>query len=395
MYPIPKEAYSYWPSGDHSLLESKSFVERLVFSRQVYKDWETSALSQLDSLIKNQVLDDELDHSEKLRFLYGCGWNLSETLRVLNDHLQWRQEWPSYKLIYPLITQILSSGGVYIHGRDHRYRPIIVITPKKLCEFPQHLLMATGFFLLEHIIDHMFLPGQIENWVLIIDLQDFDIKECPLKIIADLLTHYPCRLAKAFVFNSNKLLFPILKLFSPNTLFKITVVADGKNPLLEICNTEQVEEKFGGTVPNTSSYWPSNMPSSNYRAANDPEGGFLSEYSSFDEYFALPSNNKMYSDISSLKGSQHEEFKESFISNSEFRDEIWQKLDVVSGSFSFLHTDFNKVHESEPELIPKLSEMRGRSEDMTRASSNGAKKISIEHDTIDASCCLDSSCILY
>ena len=392
MYPIPKEAYSYWPSGDHSLIETKLFVERLIFSRQSYKDWEASALSQLNKLIKDSSVHACLENSEKLRFLYGCGWNFSETLRVLSEHVEWKQEWPSYKLIYPLITQILNSGGVYIHGRDHRYRPLIVITPKKLMDFPQHLLMATAYFLLEHTKDHMLLPGQIENWVLIINLQDFNYKDCSFKIIEDLLKHYPCRLARAFVFNSNKLVGKLLQLFSSNTSHKITVIAEGRNPLIEICNPEQVEVKFGGSVENTLSFWPPITPSSNYRAVGDPEGGFLSAYSSYDEYFSMPA--KMYSDLSSLGVSQHEEFKDSFISYSDFRDEIWQKLDIVSGSFSFLHTDICKVQESEPENIPKHSEMRGKSEDMTRASSNGAKKISMEHETFESSCCLENSCIL-
>ena len=327
MYPIPKEAYSYWPSGDHCLIETKQFVERLIFSRQSYKDWESSSLSQLNKLIKDTCVHDYLDNSEKLRFLYGCGWKFSEALQMLSEHIQWKQEWPSYKLMYPLITQILNSGGVYIHGRDHRYRPLIVITPKKLMDFPQHLLMATAYFLLEHTKDHMLLPGQIENWVLVVDLQGFNYKDYSFKIIEELLKHYPCRLARAFVFNSNKLVSSVLKLFSSNTSHKITVVGEGKNPLIEICNPEQVEVKFGGNLENTLSFWPPITPSSNYRAAGDPEGGFLSAYSSYDEYFTLPA--KMYSDLSSLRVSQHEEYKDSFISNSEFRDEIWQKLDIV------------------------------------------------------------------
>ena len=393
MYPIPKEAYSYWPSGDHCLIETKQFVERLIFSRQSYKDWESSSLFQLNKLVKDTCVHDYLDNSEKLRFLYGCGWKFSEALQMLSEHIQWKQEWPSYKLIYPLITQILNSGGVYIHGRDHRYRPLIVITPKKLMDFPQHLLMATAYFLLEHTKDHMLLPGQIENWVLVVDLQGFNYKDYSFKIIEELLKHYPCRLARAFVFNSNKLVSSVLKLFSSNTSHKITVVGEGKNPLIEICNPEQVEVKFGGNLENTLSFWPPITPSSNYRAAGDPEGGFLSAYSSYDEYFTLPA--KMYSDLSSLRVSQHEEYKDSFISNSEFRDEIWQKLDIVSGSFSFLHTDILKVQESEPETMAKHSEMRGKSEDMTRASSNGAKKVSMEHEVIESNCCIESSCVLF
>ena len=319
---------------------------------------------------------------------------LSETIKIITDHIEWKQDWPSYKLIYPLITQILNSGGLYIHGKDHKYRPIIVITPKKLATFPQHLLMAAAFFILEYIKDHMLLSGQIENWILIADLQGFDIKDYSKKIITDLLMHFPCRLAKAYLFNSSKLLSSILKVFSPNTLHKVTIVSEGKNPLLDICNPQQVETKFGGTSDNIENFWPPITPSSNFRAKNDPIEGFLSGYSSYDEYFSL-NIPKAYSDISSLRVSQHEEYKESFISNSEFKDEIWQKLDIVSGSFSFLQTDFNnKIEENEPENQAKKSEIRGKSEDMTRASSNVAKKVSIEQELVEPSCCIEYSCLL-
>ena len=34
----PKEAYRYWPSSSHSLIETDHFVERLIFSKQNYKE---------------------------------------------------------------------------------------------------------------------------------------------------------------------------------------------------------------------------------------------------------------------------------------------------------------------------------------------------------------------
>ena len=124
---IPREAYSYWPSGDSSLIERKNYVERLVFYRQNFKDWEISALAQLDKLIKNESINHSFDSCEKLRFLYGTGWKTAQTVKVLEDHLKWTQEWPSYKLLYPLVSDILNSGGLYIHGRDKRFRPCLVI----------------------------------------------------------------------------------------------------------------------------------------------------------------------------------------------------------------------------------------------------------------------------
>jgi hypothetical protein len=389
MNPIPREAYAYWPSSDQCLIETKDLVERLVFGRQSYKDWELSALSQLEKMLKDKLQGDSVDISEKLRFLYGTGWKLPLTAKTLEDHIQWKQDWPSYKLVYPLISSILNSGGVYIHGRDHRYRPIIVLTPKILAGFPQHLLMATGYYLLEYIKDHMLLPGQIENWVLIIDMQGFEIKDYCKKIISDLQIHYPCRLAQAYLLNTNKNIHNYLKYFSCNTQQKFNVV-EKCAALLKTCNPRQIEEKFGGTAENLLSYWPPVLPSSDYKTEFDPPEGFLSGYSSYDEYFLQ--QPKLYSDLSSLKISQFED-KESFISVSEFKDEIWQKLDMISGSFSFLNSDIcGKIQDTDPESHAKG--LRGRSEDITRTSSNVAKKMSLEQELIEPNCCIDSSCLI-
>ncbi|OMJ80872.1 hypothetical protein SteCoe_18775 [Stentor coeruleus] len=392
MNSIPREAYSYWPSTESCLIETKYLVERLVFSRQNYKDWELSALSQLEKIIKDKPFAETFDTSEKLRFLYGTGWNLNLTVKVIEAHVQWKQDWPSYKLVYPLITSILNSGGIYIHGRDHKYRPIIIVTPKLLLEFPQHLLMATAYFLLEYIKDHMFLQGQIENLILLIDLKNFEIKDFISKFITDLQTHYPCRLANAFLLNTNKSIQGFLKYFSSNTIQKLTIVKK-QSILMKTCNPTQIEEKYGGSAENLRSFWPPAFPSSNYKAESDPVEGFLSNYSSYDEYFLQ--QPKIFTDLSSLKISQFED-KESFISYSEFKDEMWQKLDVISGSFSFLHTDIcGKVQDTEQEGQLKVSRLRGKSEDITRTSSNVAKKMSIEHELMESNCCIENTCSVF
>jgi hypothetical protein len=389
MQTIPKEAFSYWPSGEHVLIETKDLVERLIFSRQTYKPWELSALSQLDKLLTPCSLFSCVDSSEKLRFLYGTGWKLSHTASTIKDHLAWTQDWPHYKLIYPLVTQILISGGLYIHGRDHRYRPLIVLTPALLLDFPQHLLMAAGYFLLEYTKEQLLIPGQVENWVLLIDLSDCELKETYRKFISEFMQHFPCRLARAFVFHPQRAVAGMLKMLSPNLLQKLSLVED-KNQLLSVCNPTQLEERFGGTAKPPSSYWPPVFPSSAYRAESDPPEGLLSAYSSYEEYYGAP--HKMCSEVSSLKLSRYDH--ESFISNSEFKDDAWNKLDIVTGSFSFLHTDLiaglNEADNTEP--VVKISAARHKSDDLTRTSLHVFKKISIEQELIEPSCCLDIAC---
>ena len=384
MYPVPKEAYSYWPDQQNSLIETKDYVERLIFARQAYKDWENSAIEALDRMMDLKL---PVDKEEKLRFLYGNGWNLQLTAQALAEHLKWKNDWPSIKLIYPLVSNILNSGGVYVHGRDHRYRPLIFINPAKLMDFPFQLLLATSYFLLEYIKENMLIPGQIENWVLVIDLKSFEIKEAYSKLINELQFHNPCRVCQIYLLTSQRS-HPLLKLLSQNTQKKITI-SDSSAVLHQTVNRSQLEVKYNGHSENLSSFWPPFFPAGPYRADNDPQCGFLSGYSSYDEYFSLNNRN----DLSSLKISQLED-RESFISNSEFKDEIWQKLDVVSGSFSFLHTDlYTRTADLEQEF--QMKPRSGRYEDVTGTSSNvNGKKLEIEQELLDSSCCVERSCFI-
>ena len=264
-----------------------------------------------------------------------------------------------------------------------------MLTPKKLLEFPYHLQIATAYFILEYVKDHFLLPGQIENWILVVDCLGCEIKDYFKKIVGDLLTHYPCRLAKAFIFNSNRQILNLLKILTNNTLQKITII-ENESFLMKICNPQQVEIKFGGTAKNCTAFWPPVFPCSNYRAESDPVEGFLSGYSSYEEH--LVGSQKIYSDISSLKLSQNEE-KDSFISNSDFKDEMWQKLDVVSGSFSFLQTDNFLKNEFDADNHVQCSRVR-KSDDLTRTSSNAPKKTEIEQELIEPSCCIEYACVI-
>ena len=383
MYPIPKEAYSYWPDKKNCLIETSEYVERLIFARQDLRVWELSALEALDKALGTEI---DMSKEDRLRFLYGAGWNMKVTIEVIKAHIEWEKSWPATKLMYPLVTPVLDCGGIYIHGRDHRYRPIIIIQPALLAEFNLQLLIASCYFLLEYIKENMFIPGQIENWVLVIDTQSFDPKDTCIQLINALQSNYPCRTGLIYLITSQKSI-PLLKLLSLNAYNKI-VQTDSPSTVLNTCNPSQVEEKFGGSALNLIKFWPPCFPSSAYRAENDPIEGFTSNYSSYDEYYSLNCKN---SDLSIMKNSQFED-RESFISNSEFKDEIWQKLDVVSGSFSFLHTD---LCTRPPEMDEFCGKGKCRGDDVTGASSKLiGKKIEIEHLGIDTGCCVEKFCAL-
>jgi hypothetical protein len=61
---------------------------------------------------------------------------------------------------------------MYVHGRDHRFRPIIVFNAYRIdLKIINEDQMLKGItYLLEIVMKYYFIPGQVENWVLIMDL---------------------------------------------------------------------------------------------------------------------------------------------------------------------------------------------------------------------------------
>lgn len=133
----------------------------------------------------------------------------------------------------------------------------------------------------------MCLPGQIESWVLILNLSS--IPSPPLSeirmILAVLQLAFPCRLATGYLIreSSRALWTKITALMTPETSGKFVVLSGNCGELWETVNRGQVERKWGGTHPDKESYWPPTL------APKDVAGeGFVpvpSDYSSHQEYF--------------------------------------------------------------------------------------------------------------
>jgi hypothetical protein len=143
-------------------------------------------------------------------------------------------------------------------------RPIIVNNFKLLdYNFIEEHTRAC-VFVNEWIIKNMFLPGQIENWIVIYDLGKMGITDIPInackQIMKTLSSNYGGRLYKLFAVNVPKAGWLTWKLASTvlddATVDKISLDTDIVIPkLFQLCDKSQVEQKFGGTQPNRTQYW--------------------------------------------------------------------------------------------------------------------------------------------
>jgi CRAL/TRIO domain len=82
------------------------------------------------------------------------------------------------------VIDALKSGIIYHHGRDHRYRPIIVMRTKILmeCGLTNDEIKLTLTYFIEYMLDNAILPGQVENWVIITDMDGVGITNVPYSV---------------------------------------------------------------------------------------------------------------------------------------------------------------------------------------------------------------------
>lgn len=293
---VPKFAYRYWPKGDEAVQAPGKFGRRLIFSRQEFTDTEETLLQELEGILDtypDKGLLESLQRHELLRFAYAGKWDARRAADMIVQHLDWMvNELPSYYPNLPpldiLVSDIQNSGGMYLYGRDLKYRPVLVLIPSKLKDFPLHRLLQAGSYLLEYLLDYMLLPGQIENLGLIVDFSGGESVVCSieeLKQVTDFFTgHYPCRLAWGCALNGRYSLWTrTTAVLDPDTSDKF-LYNPSPAKLFSLCHPTQIEAKYQGQAPNSVVYWPPNFPKLARSLLTDTDCTSDPEYSSYQEY---------------------------------------------------------------------------------------------------------------
>lgn len=170
-----KEAYHYWPS-DHEVYIDSEPPQRFIFSRRSYTVFEQQQLLALRRLLreKDVQLPGEWDEGDLLRYIYAAGFKVHQAAALLRQAVEWRLRvfHIDYRHLYAGLRTVLCSGFVYVHGRDHVYRPCVIMDYAKLSlrlAPLDHYLLAIAFTL-EYVTRNMLIPGQVENWVVVTDL---------------------------------------------------------------------------------------------------------------------------------------------------------------------------------------------------------------------------------
>ena len=169
---------------------------------------------------------------------------------------------------------------MFIYGRDHHFRPIIVISMteyKKLIEkniYSEQDINNSFIYLINYILKYLLIPGQIENWVAIIDFEGAGVSDVSdFKKIISILNSYRGRVFRNYFINISGFLKIAVKaainIFGKSSAKKVRILDDDElNKLQEIISPSNIQKKYGGTAPDAqpggNNLFPPRMPSMNY-----------------------------------------------------------------------------------------------------------------------------------
>jgi hypothetical protein len=282
----PREAYFYFPSENEKIeCGAKSIPYRKIFDGGVqYTEFEIEKIDRLYDEI------DKINYTINLRktseIALALPWKLADTLRFLQDndhntvktlediklHLQWRKDHLGKEITFKTM-EILNSGFIYVHGRDSRFRPIIVLVMNNYSttKYKYEDFETAIIYLLEYVLNNMLIPGQVEAWNIICDVQGtgliFPSKEIK-SIFSIFHKHYKCRLNKMWILNVGNFRSKMISkdvFVNKYNIKRVDFTNHGNKDIFKFVHPSQIEAKYYGTAENINDYlFPPISPSETY-----------------------------------------------------------------------------------------------------------------------------------
>lgn len=196
-----------------------------------------------------------------LRYLQGNEYDFVKAWDDIKRHVRWRQNFRMIEDKHKL-EKLLNNGYCYIHGRDKYLRPIIVFRAKAFLDGqdPDNIIHVV-YYWFEFIITKMLAWNKVEQWRVIMDLQDVTFYNAPISLLKDiainLQRNYRGYLAQMTFINAPIFfwgLWQAISLVLPqSTREKIVLcTSDYKSEFSKYINLNQLEQKYHGLAPNVT-----------------------------------------------------------------------------------------------------------------------------------------------
>ena len=279
------EMYRYFPPNEEIILPDSNPKKnyRFIFNGQPKTEYEQKKL--------NEYNDYELNHgkltypniwleSDTMRLLQAAEYDLEKTYKTVQDTIKFINSSPI--AINNKIVSLLNSGIMYVYGRDHHFRPIIIVSVKTYVnavekdKYSFEDINTSIIYLMNYIVKYLLVPGQIENWITMIDFKGAGVSDVSdFKKLLTTLNSYRGRVFRSFFINVGGFLKMAVKtainLFGSSSAKKLKILgSDELDKMQEIISPNNIQRKYGGTAPdvvpgyNTNNLFPPRMPSMNY-----------------------------------------------------------------------------------------------------------------------------------
>ena len=304
----PKDAYLYFPKGEEIILPHKKPEKALrrIYTNVEFTQKEKEWLSEFKKVIASHgdiTFPDFWNDGFNLAYIYSTESKLEKAYDRMVDYFSWlKKTFPMNIQPEDKIVKLLNTGFAYIYGRDHQFRPIIICQPYILQkiekEYSNEDVVNSSIFLCQYMNNYMLIPGQIENWIMFVNIEKVSLLSIPdsiKKLIKTLSDYFIARLYKSYVLGLGGFLQFLYRIFctflEEITVRKFVILKNRNDPnLFQDINPQNLEERFGGQAQNCvydepNCLFPPRMPSQDYFKPNeDPNEILISEEDYIERY---------------------------------------------------------------------------------------------------------------
>ena len=271
-FPPEEEIITIDPSNPH-----KNY--RYIFNGQPKTEFEKTKLSQFyeyESKNKNINYPSDWQESDTMRILQAVDYDIKKAYTNIIENIQWLESIP--KTIDDKTIYILNSGFMYVHGRDHHFRPVIFCSIKKVKNllsenYTFEDISRSIIYLMNYVMDYLLIPGQIENWIIFVDFEGVGVTDLgDFQKIINTLSKRRGRVFKNFFVNIGSFLKfslkAVIKMVSSVAKKSVILGSDELHKITELISQDNLEQKYGGKAPNVTAggnnLFPPIMPNANY-----------------------------------------------------------------------------------------------------------------------------------
>ena len=302
------EMYRFFPPEEEIILTDSNPKNnyRFIFNGQPKTDFEKKKLANLQeyesSHGKLNYPQDWIE-TDTMRVLQASEYDMKKTYKTLEENIKFINNIP--KFINDKIISLLNSGFLYVFGRDHHFRPIIVCSIKTCTNlFSKNIysledISQSIIYLVTYILKYLLIPGQIENWVIFVDFKDVGLSDiAEFKQILGTLSKFRGRVFRNYIVNIGGFLKiavkAALKVFGSSSSKKLRILgSDELHKIQEIISPDNIQKQYGGLapdiIPGGNNLFPPIMPSKNF-SLNGEKLNIISE----EDYREMCINSNPY-----------------------------------------------------------------------------------------------------